>query len=76
MIARLHRELASDPGLDAVDVLRGVLELLVEHGPGDRGDRFALLPCPIAALWQDLTGHAAEVLAEDLHLARPTRRLR
>jgi uncharacterized protein (DUF2267 family) len=77
MIARLHRELASEPGLDAVDVLRGVLELLVEHGPPDgREDRFEVLPCPIAALWQDLTGHAAEVLAEDLHLAKPTRRIR
>jgi uncharacterized protein (DUF2267 family) len=77
MIARLHRELASDPGLDAVDVLRGVLQLLVEHkGMGERDDRFAVLPCPIAALWQDLTGPAAEVLAEGLQLAKPTRRIR
>lgn len=63
MIARVQDELASDPRLDPVDVLRAVIHLLVEHvSPGEILDVIATLPRPIAELWQDLTGHAIDTL--------------
>ena len=59
MVARVEAELASDPRLDPVDVLRAVIHLIVEHvSPGEIRDVLSTLPRPIAALWQDLTGHA------------------
>jgi uncharacterized protein (DUF2267 family) len=59
MVARVKKELAPDLHLDAVDVLRGVIHLLVEHvSEGEIRDVLATLPKPIAALWHDLTGHA------------------
>lgn len=61
MIARVRKELGPDPRLDAVDVLRGVIHLLVEHvSPGEIDDIVATLPRSIKALWQDLTGHAID----------------
>ena len=63
MIARVQEELGSAPRLDPVDVLRAVIHLLVEHvSPGEILDVLATLPRPIAALWQDLTGHALDTL--------------
>ena len=61
MVSRVNEELASDPRLDPVDVLRAVIHLLVEHvSPGEIQDILATLPKPIESLWQDLTGHALE----------------
>jgi uncharacterized protein (DUF2267 family) len=58
MIVRVKKELAPDLRLDAVDVLRGVIHLLVEHvSEGEIQDVLATLPKPIRALWHDLTGH-------------------
>jgi uncharacterized protein (DUF2267 family) len=66
MIARVEKELAPDPRLDPVDVLRAVIHLLVEHiTPGEILDVVGTLPRSIASLWQDLTGHALEALAAD-----------
>lgn len=63
MIARVQEELASDPRLDPVDVLRAVIHLLVEHvSPGEIRDVLSTLPRPVAMLWQDLTGHALDPL--------------
>lgn len=63
MVARVKRELMSDPRLDPVDVLRAVIHLLVEHvSAGEIRDIMSTLPRPIAALWQDLTGHVPETL--------------
>jgi uncharacterized protein (DUF2267 family) len=65
MIARVEKELGPDPSLDPVDVLRAVIHLLVEHvTPGEILDVLSTLPKPIAALWQDLTGHAIDTLSE------------
>jgi uncharacterized protein (DUF2267 family) len=65
MIARVEKELGPDPSLDPVDVLRAVIHLLVEHvTPGEILDMVSTLPKPIATLWQDLTGHAIDTLAE------------
>jgi uncharacterized protein (DUF2267 family) len=62
MIARVERELDPDPRLDPVDVLRAVIDLLVEHvSPGEIRDVTSTLPRAIAALWQDLTGHALDL---------------
>lgn len=70
MIARVKQELMLDPRLDPVDVLRAVIHLLVEHvTPGEIRHIVSTLPRPIAALWQDLTGHALDTLAVD---ERPT----
>jgi uncharacterized protein (DUF2267 family) len=70
MVARVRAELAPDVRLDPVDVLRGVIELLVEHvAPGEIHDVVATLPRPIASLWQDLTGHGIDML----DLTRPKR---
>jgi uncharacterized protein (DUF2267 family) len=63
MIDRVKQELAPDPRLDPVDVLRAVIGLLVEHvTPGEILDMFGTLPREIASLWEDLTGHAIESL--------------
>lgn len=62
MVARVKRELAPDPRLDPVDVLRGVIHLLVEHvSPGEIRDILSTLPRSISSLWHDLTGHAIEM---------------
>lgn len=59
MIARVEKELGSDKRLDPVDVLRAVIHLLVEHvSDGEIRHIVATLPRSIAALWNDLTGHA------------------
>lgn len=63
MIERIAHELAPDPRLDPVDVLRATIHLLVEHvTPGEILDIVATLPRSIASLWQDLTGHALDTL--------------
>jgi uncharacterized protein (DUF2267 family) len=68
MIARVKKELVLDPRLDAVDVLRAVIHLLVEHvSPGEIRDVMSTLPRSIASLWQDLTGHALDTLAAEAH---------
>jgi uncharacterized protein (DUF2267 family) len=73
MIARVAKELAPDPRLDPVDVLRAVIHLLVEHvSPGEILDVVATLPRALAALWQDLTGHALETLEADKGRTRRT----
>ena len=67
MVARVQRELARDPRLDPVDVLRAVIHLLVEHvSGGEIRDVLSTLPRPIAALWQDLSGHVLDPIAEGL----------
>lgn len=64
MIARVKKELASDPRLDPVDVLRAVIHLLVQHvSQGEIEDVLATLPKSIASLWHELTGHALAPLA-------------
>lgn len=64
MLARVKAELAPDPRLDPLAVLRGVIGLLVEHvSPGEIRDVLDTLPRSIAALWHDVTGHALEGLA-------------
>ncbi len=64
MIARVKQELMLDPRLDPVDVLRAVIHLLVEHvSPGEIRGVVGTLPRSIAALWQDLTGHALDTLS-------------
>ncbi|HEU4729466.1 MAG TPA: DUF2267 domain-containing protein [Kofleriaceae bacterium] len=68
MIERVRRELVPDLRLDPVDVLRAVIHLLVEHvTPGEIRDVVSTLPRSIAALWQDLTGHALSDLASPGH---------
>jgi len=63
MIARVKTELAPDPRLDPIEVLRGVIGLLVTHvSPGEIRDVLQTLPRSIAALWHELTGHALEAL--------------
>lgn len=63
MIARVKKELAPDLHLDPVDVLRAVIEVLVEHvSSGELRHVLATLPRSIASLWQDLTGHAIDLL--------------
>jgi uncharacterized protein (DUF2267 family) len=58
MIARVQQELAPDPRLDAIGVLRGVIRLLVDHvSPGEIGDVLSTLPRSIASLWHDVTDH-------------------
>lgn len=55
MIARITKELAPDSRLDPVDVLRAVIQLLVEHvSQGEIEDVLATLPKPIASLWHAL----------------------
>lgn len=67
MVARVQKELARDPRLDATDVLRAVIHLLVEHvSDGEIRDLVSTLPKPIAALWQDLTGHVLDPIAEGI----------
>jgi uncharacterized protein (DUF2267 family) len=67
MVARVRKELGSDPRLDAVDVLRAVIHLLVEHvSGGEIRDVISTLPRPIAALWQDLTAHTLDPIAEGI----------
>ncbi len=62
MISRVQKELAPDPRLVPVEVLRAVIHLLVEHvSPGEIGDVVATLPKPIASLWNELMGHSIEL---------------
>ena len=62
-MTRTKNELMLDPRLDPVDVLRAVIHLLVEHvSPGEIRHIVTTLPRPIASLWQDLTGHALDLL--------------
>lgn len=59
MLHRVSTELGTEHRVDAVDVMRGVIHLLVEHvSPGEIRDIVATLPAPIAMMWHDLTGHA------------------
>jgi len=58
MIAHVQHEL-QDRHLDPVDVLRSVIQLLVEHVTvGEIEDVLATLPGSLRELWHDLTGHA------------------
>lgn len=58
MVARVQQEL-NDHLLDPVDVLRAVIQLLVEHvSTGEIEDVLATFPGSIRELWHDLTGHA------------------
>jgi uncharacterized protein (DUF2267 family) len=67
MVARVRKELGRDARLDAVDVLRSVIHLLVEHvSCGEIHNVMSTLPRPIAALWQDLTGHVLDPIAEGI----------
>lgn len=68
MVARVREELAREQRLDPVDVLRAVIHLLVEHvSGGEIRNVVSTLPRPIAALWQDLTGHAiADPIADGI----------
>lgn len=76
MIARVEKELAHDKRLDPVDVLRAVIQLLVDNvSPGEILDVIATLPRPIVSLWQDLTGDALETLARAVS-DRPTKNIR
>jgi uncharacterized protein (DUF2267 family) len=57
MLARVKKELGTDPRLAPSDVLRAVIRLLVKHvSPGEIRDVVATLPRPIASLWQELSG--------------------
>jgi uncharacterized protein (DUF2267 family) len=59
MLERVSIELGTEHRVEAVDVMRGVIHLLVEHvSPGEIRDILATLPAPIAMMWNDLTGHA------------------
>lgn len=60
LIARVKKELMLDPRLDAVEVLRAVIQQLAEHiSPGEIRHVVSTLPRPIAELWQDVTGPVA-----------------
>jgi uncharacterized protein (DUF2267 family) len=66
MIERVAVELAPDTRLEAVDVLRAVMQLLVEHvSHGEIEHMLATFPKPIATLWHEMIGpalqHAPEV---------------
>lgn len=66
MIERVQHELYPDRRLDAVEVLRAVIHVLIEHvSPGEILDVISTLPRPIAALWNDLSSHAIAAMAID-----------
>lgn len=55
LLAYVEHELSPDPRLTPTDVLRAVIQLLVEHiSPGEIEDVVATLPRSIAALWREL----------------------
>lgn len=55
VIGRIQAELAPDPRLAPLAVLRVVIHQLVTHvSAGEIADVLATLPRPIAALWQEL----------------------
>lgn len=59
MITRVRYELGPNARLAAVDVLRAVIHLLVQHvSRGEIDDMVATLPKSIKALWHDLVGYA------------------
>lgn len=61
VVARVKRDLAPDKRLDPLDVLRAVVQLVVEHvSAGEVDDILATLPKSIRSLWDDLTNHAFE----------------
>ncbi len=61
VVARVKHDLAPDKRLDPADVLRAVVQLIVEHvSAGEIDDVLATLPKSIRTLWDDLTGHAFE----------------
>jgi uncharacterized protein (DUF2267 family) len=64
MLARVQKELGSDPRLVPYDVLRSVIRLLVTHvSPGEIDDMVATLPRPVATLWKELSGPAMHSVA-------------
>jgi uncharacterized protein (DUF2267 family) len=64
MIERVRAELAPDERLDPVEVLRAVIQLLVDHvSKGEISDIVATLPKPIAALWRELARASPAVTA-------------
>lgn len=55
LIARAQEELRDVPNLDAIDVLRAVIQLLTKHvSAGEIADVKTTLPKSIAALWDDV----------------------
>jgi uncharacterized protein (DUF2267 family) len=65
MIERVARELAPDTRLDASDVLRAVMLLLVEHvSHGEIEHMLATFPKPIATLWHEMLGPALQAQPE------------
>jgi uncharacterized protein (DUF2267 family) len=61
MLARVKKELGTDPRLLPRDVLRSVIRLLVKHvSAGEIRDIVATLPRPIATLWKELSGSPTE----------------
>ena len=62
MVARVASNLGRDDRLDPLDVLRGVIQLLVEHvSPGEIADIITTLPRPLAMLWKDVAENEAIV---------------
>lgn len=62
LIAHVKQELSPDPRLTPTDVLRAVIQLLVEHvSPGELEDVVATLPRGIATLWRELATPKHEV---------------
>jgi uncharacterized protein (DUF2267 family) len=75
MLARVKKELGTDLRLAPYDVLRSVIRLLIKHvSPGEIRDVVATLPRPVATLWKELSGVAAEsiVRGPDPALVRRT----
>lgn len=75
MLARVKKELGTDPRLVPYDVLRSVIRLLVKHvSAGEIRDMVATLPRPIATLWNELSGSPTEsaVTSRDPALVRRT----
>jgi uncharacterized protein (DUF2267 family) len=61
MVERVAKELAPDLRVNPVDVLRTVIQILVEHvSRGEIDDVLATLPRPISELWHELAGHALD----------------
>lgn len=77
LLTRVRREVGNDPKLDAYQVLRGVIALLVDHvSPGEIEDVAATLPRSIAELWQDLIAESIDTVAgqqpQPPHVSRRT----
>lgn len=75
MIARVEAELGSDERLDAIDVLRAVIHLLVQHvSAGELADVVATLPRSIAALWEDVAANETTLITAGSRPQKPLTR--